>query len=283
MSNLISISEAALLLGKPNAVFADVRFVLGQPEAGRRAYEKGHIPGAVFFDLNADLSGPKAQHGGGHPLPPLDAFAHKLGAAGIGEETEVVVYDDQGGSIAARLWWTLKYLGHERVRLLAEGFSGWRDAGHPVTDELPAPAARTFVPCVNEALSADVEQVKAAIGREGAVLIDARKPAHYTGEDTSKYAKAGHIPGAINRFWEAGSPGGVFQGAEVQKARFGDIPADAEIIVYCGAGVTATPNVLALTEAGYSNVKLYVGSWSDWISYGVNPITTRYEDIRKDG
>ncbi|MFD2329093.1 sulfurtransferase [Cohnella sp. GCM10020058] len=282
MSNLISVREAAALLGKPNVVFADVRFVLGQPDEGRRAYGEGHIPGAVFFDLNADLSGPKEQHGGGHPLPPLDAFARKLGAAGIGEETEVVVYDDQGGSIAARLWWTLKYLGHERVRLLAEGYSGWSDAGHPVTRELPAPVARTFVARVNEALLADVRQVHAAIGREGAVLIDARKPAHYTGEDTSKYAKAGHIPGAINRFWEAGSPGGVFQGAEVQKARFEDIPVDAEIIVYCGAGVTATPNVLALTEAGYPNVKLYVGSWSDWVSYGDNPIATGNELVPKN-
>ncbi|MFC3798910.1 sulfurtransferase [Cohnella sp. GCM10012308] len=243
-----------------------------QPEAGRRAYEQDHIPGAVFFDLNADLSGPKEQHVGRHPLPPLEAFALKLGAAGIGEETEVVVYDDQGGSIAARLWWTLKYLGHERVRLLAEGYSGWRDAGHPVTDELSTPVARAFVPRVNEALLADVGQVRTAIGREGAVLIDARKPAHYTGEDTSKYAKAGHIPGAVNRFWEAGSPGGVFQGAAAQKARFKDIPADAEVIVYCGAGVTATPNVLALAEAGYRDVKLYVGSWSDWVSYSENPI-----------
>ncbi|RUS47342.1 sulfurtransferase [Cohnella sp. AR92] len=277
MSNIIAVSEAATHLGKSNVVFADVRFVLGQPEEGRRAYEESHIPGAVFFDLDADLSGPKQKHGGGRPVPPLDELARKLGAAGIGDDTDVIVYDDQGGSIAGRLWWTLKYLGHERVRLLAEGFSGWRDAGQPVTDELPVPAGKEFVVRTNEAIFADIEDVKAGAGKEGHVLIDSRKPDHFTGEDTSKYAKAGHIPGAINRFWEAGSPGGIFQSAEVQRERFKDLPAESEIIVYCGGGVTATPNVLALTEAGYKNVKLYVGSWSDWTSYDENPVAVGEE------
>lgn len=281
MSNLIGVSEAAALLGEANVVFADVRFVLGQPEAGKSSYEKSHIPGAIFVDLNEDLSGPKQKHGGGHPLPQVEAFARKLGAFGIGEDTDVIVYDDQGGSIAARLWWTLKYLGHERVRLLAEGFSGWRDAGYPVTDELPVTDKKTFVIRRNDALFADIEEVKAGIGKAGRVLIDSRRAPHYTGEDTSKYAKAGHIPGAINRFWEFGSPGGIFQGAAFQRERFSDLPLDSEIIVYCGAGVTATPNALALTEAGYENVKLYVGSWSDWISYEGNPLETGDEDAKK--
>ncbi len=277
MSNLISASEAVKLLGRPDTVFADVRFVLGEPEAGYAAYVRGHVPGAVFFDLNRDLSGPKEAHGGGHPLPPIGEFARKLGEAGIGEGTEVVVYDDQGGSIASRLWWMLKFVGHERVRLLAEGFSGWRKAGYPVTEELPRPKARTFVANVDESLVATMEDVKAGLGREDRVLIDSRVHRRYTGDDTTKYAKAGHIPGAINRYWEEGSPGGVFQGADAQKERFRDIPIEREIVVYCGAGVTACPNVLALTEAGYRNVKLYVGSWSDWISYESNPVAVGEE------
>ncbi|WP_138754523.1 sulfurtransferase [Paenibacillus sinopodophylli] len=279
MSNLINVEEAALLLGHSNVVFADVRFVLGQPEAGRCFFEAGHIQGALFFDLYEDLSGPKKEHGGGRPLPSVEEFARKLGEAGIDAETEVIVYDDQGGSIAARLWWTLKYLGHDRVKLLAEGFTGWLDAGHPVTNELSGPkVAKRFIPRVREELFVDIEQVKAGIGRKGRVLIDARKPAHFTGEDTSKYAKAGHIPSAINRFWEDGSPGGVFQDAAAQRARFKDLPLDSEIIVYCGAGVTATPNVLALTEAGYGNVRLYVGSWSDWVSYKGNLVAVGDEE-----
>ncbi|MBB6670401.1 sulfurtransferase [Cohnella nanjingensis] len=273
MSNLIAAAEAAERLGRPDAVFADVRFVLGEPEAGQAAYVRGHIPGAVFFDLNKDLSGPKETHGGGHPLPAMDEFARKLGEAGIDAGTEVIVYDDQGGSIAARLWWMLKHAGHERVRLLAEGFSAWRDAGFPVTAEPPRPIARTFVPRVDDRLRATVADVRAGLERrDRVVLVDSRIPRRYTGEDATKYAKAGHIPGAINRYWEDGSPGGVFLGAEAQWERFEGIPADRDIIVYCGAGVTACPNVLALTEAGYPNVRLYVGSWSDWISYEDNPI-----------
>ncbi|MFF2093110.1 sulfurtransferase [Paenibacillus sp. NPDC058174] len=274
MSYLISASEAYERLHDSNTVFADVRFVLGQPSAGEEAYRLGHIPGAVFFDLNHDLSGPKEEHGGGHPLPEADLFARKLGQAGIDEHTEVIVYDDQGGSIASRLWWMLKHAGHERVKLLADGFSGWQAGGFPVTTEIALPAAKKFVPRVNDSLQVTIEEVRAGIGAENRVLIDSRIHGRYTGEDTSKYLKAGHIPGAINHYWEDGSPEGVFLDAAHQRERFKSIPLDREIIVYCGAGVTACPNVLALTEAGYTDVKLYVGSWSDWTSYEENPVAT---------
>ncbi|MBJ6362576.1 sulfurtransferase [Paenibacillus sp. GCM10012307] len=277
MTNLIHSSEAVHRLHDPHTVFADVRFVLGEPSAGYAAYERGHIPGAVFFDLNEDLSGPKQEHGGGHPLPHPDLFAEKLGRAGIDSHTQVIVYDDQGGSIASRLWWMLKYAGHERVRLLNDGYSGWLANGYPVTSVSSRPEAKQFVPRWNERLQATISDVKAAMGKADSVLIDSRIHNRYTGEDTSKYLKAGHIPGAINHYWEDGSPDGLFLGAVEQRERFKAIPADCEIIVYCGAGVTACPNVLALTEAGYSHVKLYVGSWSDWISYEENPVATGEE------
>ncbi|BBH23274.1 thiosulfate sulfurtransferase [Paenibacillus baekrokdamisoli] len=282
MSNLITASEAFQQLKDPNTVIADVRFVLGEPAAGYNAYLLGHIPGAVFFDLNTDLSGPKMIHGGGHPLPHPDLFADKLGQAGIDEHTNVIVYDDQGGSIASRLWWMLKYAGHERVRLLSGGFSEWEAAGYPVDAELPQRAAKRFVNRFNESLLAAMSEVKNGIGQAGRVLIDSRVPERYTGKDTSKYAKAGHIPGAINHYWEEGSPSGVFLGASHQRERFRDIPADQEIIVYCGAGVTACPNILALTEAGFKNVKLYIGSWSDWISYEGNPVAVGEEKEQQD-
>ncbi|GGI45573.1 thiosulfate sulfurtransferase [Paenibacillus marchantiophytorum] len=277
MSNLITSSEAFARLGDPNVVFADVRFVLGELESGHEAYKLSHIPGAVFFDLNADLSGPKETHGGGHPLPHPDLFADKLGRASIDEHTEVIVYDDQGGSIASRLWWMLKHAGHERVKLLVGGFSGWLAEGYPVTDEASHSVLKRFVPRFDERWQASMADVKVGIGSEGRVLIDSRIPKRYTGEDATKYLKAGHIPGAINHYWENGSPDGRFLDANAQKERFRDIDTDREIIVYCGAGVTACPNVLALTEAGYTRVKLYVGSWSDWISYSENPIATGEE------
>ncbi|MFE4711656.1 sulfurtransferase [Paenibacillus sp. NPDC056722] len=277
MSNLIHSSEAVLRLNDPNTVFADVRFVLGEPSAGYEAYLQGHIPCAVFFDLNTDLSGPKEIHGGGHPLPDSAVFAEKLGQAGIDEEKEVIVYDDQGGSIASRLWWMLKHAGHEKVKLLSDGFSSWSQAGYPVTDEPSHPVGTKFSPRFNDSLQATITEVKTGIGQEQRVLIDSRIHDRYTGEDTSKYQKAGHIPGAINHYWEEGSPSGVFLDGIQQRERFKAIPADREIIVYCGAGVTACPNVLALTEAGYTDVKLYVGSWSDWVSYDENPIATGEE------
>jgi len=277
MSNLIDSSEAVLRLDDPNTVFADVRFVLGEPSAGYDAYLEGHVPGAVFFDLNKDLSGPKEVHGGGHPLPDTDQFASKLGLAGIDQHTDVIVYDDQGGSIASRLWWMLKHAGHERVKLLSDGFSGWQASGYPVTDELPQPVGKSFLPRPNYSLQATINDVKASIGATNSVLIDARIHKRYTGEDATKYLKAGHIPGAINHYWEEGSPSGVFLGAEAQRERFRAIAPDREVIVYCGAGVTACPNVLALTEAGYTNVRLYVGSWTDWTSYEDNPIATGEE------
>ncbi|MBB3114621.1 thiosulfate/3-mercaptopyruvate sulfurtransferase [Paenibacillus phyllosphaerae] len=274
MSNLISVSEAYRLLGDPSTVFVDVRFVLGEPEAGYQAYLRSHVPGAVFFDLNADLSGPKQEHGGGHPLPDIARFGAKLGSSGIDNDTHVIVYDDQGGSIAARLWWMLKHVGHERVQLLAEGYTGWVRAGYPVTDELPNPALKVYEAEINAALKVGMDDVRSGLRRAGRTLIDARVHERYTGADTSKYAKAGHIPGAVNYYWEEGSPNGVFLGGEQQRLRFRNITQDDEIIVYCGSGVTACPNVLALIEAGYTNVKLYVGSWNDWISYPDNPIET---------
>jgi thiosulfate/3-mercaptopyruvate sulfurtransferase len=277
MSNLIHSSEANLLIGHPNTVFADVRFVLGEASAGYSAYLEDHIPGAVFFDLNVDLSGAKQEHGGGHPLLDLDLFAAKLGQAGIDNLSEVIVYDDQGGSIASRLWWMLKHAGHDKVRLLSDGYRGWVTAGYPVTSEPSEPEVKSFFPRLRDELQATIEEVKDRIGKPNAILIDSRIHDRYTGENKTKYLKAGHIPGAINHYWEDGSPQGVFLGVDKQRKRFSKIPTDHEIIVYCGAGVTACPNVLALTEAGYEHVKLYVGSWSDWISYSENPIATGEE------
>ncbi|WP_248929172.1 sulfurtransferase [Paenibacillus hamazuiensis] len=258
-----------------HTVIVDCRFVLGNPDAGRRSYEEDHIPGAVYFDLEEDLSSPIKEHGGRHPLPDWDAFAKRLGEAGIGNESTVIAYDDQGGAMASRFWWMLKYLGHDRAYVLDGGYTKWKEAGYPVTEEPAAAHEASFIPHPQPHMLVGMEEVKQRIGRPETVLIDSRESKRYEGLEEPIDKVAGHIPGARNHFWKDSLNGqGGWKTAEEQRERFAGLPRDQEIIVYCGSGVTACPNVLALTEAGFTNVKLYAGSWSDWISYEENPIAT---------
>ena len=276
MKNIVSMRWVLARLYEPDLVIADCRFQLGNPDAGREAYEESRIPGAVYFDLEKDLSGPVGEHGGRHPLPDIEVLADKLGKAGIDETVRVVAYDDQGGAMAARFWWLLRYLGHEKVYVMDQGFTAWKEAGFPVTgDKPPIRVPKKFTPRVREDMLAGVEDVRRAV-REGTdVLIDSREGPRYRGEVEPLDKAAGHIPGAINQFWKEGiGDGGAWKSPEEQRARFAGLKPDDRIIVYCGSGVTACPNVLALEEAGFTNVRLYAGSWSDWISYPDHPIAT---------
>lgn len=278
MNNIVTMAWVKEQIGAPDVVIADCRFVLGKPEAGREAYEASHIPGAVYLDLEKDLSAPVDEHGGRHPLPDIFDLTLALSRAGISNETKVVAYDDQGGAMASRLWWLLKYLGHEQVYVMDEGFSAWTNAGHPVTDEVIEPAPVKFLAVVEHTMLVEMDQVQELLGKEGVTLIDSREAPRYRGEVEPIDRVAGHIPGAINRFWKDGltASGSWKHGAE-QAERFADLDKSRDIIVYCGSGVTATPNVIALQEAGFTNVKLYAGSWSDWISYSENPVATGEE------
>nr|WP_216855443.1 sulfurtransferase [Paenibacillus alba] len=262
-------------LGEANIVIADCRFALGQPDSGRQLYEKEHIAGAVYVDLEKDLSGAKMAHGGRHPLPDLGAFSILVGNLGIDGTKTVVAYDDQGGAMASRLWWMLKFLGHSEVYVLDQGYTAWKTAGYPVTDEEPAVFPRTFSPKVQRSMLASMDEVKDKLGRPGTVLVDSREERRYLGLEEPIDAVAGHIPGARNYFWKGvlGENGAWLSAAE-QEQHFAALRDAEDIIVYCGSGVTACPNVLGLSEAGFDNVKLYSGSWSDWISYEDNPIAT---------
>lgn len=257
-------------------VLVDCRFQMGQPQAGRDAYAAGHLPGAVYMDLEEDLSGPVGIHGGRHPLPDLGVLSLKLGQRGIDRSMPVIVYDDQGGAMASRLWWMLRFMGHEQVRLLDGGFSRWQAAGYPVTTEpAGAPVAKVFGGRVRNMQLVVMEDVQQKLEWPGTVLIDSREPKRYLGEEEPIDKKAGHIPGALNRFWKDNLTGdGLWKNVEALKERFASISPDQEIIVYCGSGVTACPNLLALAEAGRPDAKLYLGSWSDWISYEENPVAT---------
>ena len=260
----------------PSLRVMDARFTLGQPQAGFQAYRQGHIPGAVFLDLERDLSGPVRpdRRGGRHPLPNPDVLAAKLGALGVGNSHSIVAYDDPSGGqgfYAAHLRWLLQYLGHERVRVLDGGLPAWVAAGGVLETSIPNHQSARFHPQPRPEMIVDANAV--AFRSDQTVLIDSRAGARYRGELEPIDPKAGHIPGAINRDWSAGlNADGRWKTAEEQRARFDGL--EGELILYCGSGVSACGNLLALELAGVNNAKLYAGSWSDWVSQPERPVAT---------
>lgn len=262
-------------LYEPDLVIIDCRFSMGDTQAGRIAYEEDHIPGAVYFDLELDLSSPISQHGGRHPLPDMDKFIKTLERNGINNESRIIAYDDQGGAMAARLWWLLQYLGHSATYVMNEGFSNWKKSGYPVSDKQPIRIPQSFTAEIQHGVVVNMEYVKKATVDPSTLLIDSREPNRYLGLEEPIDTVAGHIPSAINLFWkELLDDNGQWKSTIELQDHFKDIPKDQEIIVYCGSGITACPNILALSDAGYTRVKLYAGSWSDWISYEDNEIAT---------
>ncbi|WIY62727.1 sulfurtransferase [Bacillus arachidis] len=252
----------------------DCRFDLANPNWGREQYEKEHIPHALYFDLNLDLSSSITEHGGRHPLPDIQDFAEKLSQAGIDEHTTVVAYDSQAGAMASRLWWLLTYVGHQKTYLLNGGFPAWKEQNLSTTAEAPTIERKKFIPNVQDNMLVTMEDVKEKIRTNADVtLIDSREPRRYAGVEELVDPKAGHIPTAENYFWKDGiTAEGQFKNKNEQEERFHHLNKEKETIVYCGSGVTACPNILALQTAGFRNVKLYAGSWSDWISYPENQI-----------
>ncbi|HDX9576667.1 TPA: sulfurtransferase [Bacillus pseudomycoides] len=252
----------------------DCRFDLANPNWGREQYDEAHIPFALYFDLNKDLSSSVTKHGGRHPLPNIEEFSRKLSQAGIDEHTTVVAYDSQGGAMASRLWWLLTYLGHNKAYVLNGGFSAWQEQNFEVTNEMAVFAPKTFVPSVQQDIVVTMEELQAKISKHADItLIDSREPKRYAGLEELVDKEAGHIPTAQNCFWKDGvTESGAFKERKEQGNRFTHLNKKKETIVYCGSGVTACPNVLTLKMAGFTNVKLYVGSWSDWISYPENEI-----------
>lgn len=265
-------------LHDPQVVIADCRFALTDPNLGRQQYQAGHIPGAYYFDLNQDLSSPVAPHGGRHPLPDPDQLAHKLAAAGIRsgnhqEPTLVVAYDDSRFGFAARFWWLLRYLGHDQVALLDGGFKGWQTAGYPVTPAIPDAKPGQFTPQLRSDWVVDMDTVKAQKDLPGVALVDSREGDRYRGEREPIDPIAGHIPGAVNYPWQTVTDEqGNAHPAMLQQQRWADLTQAEEILVYCGSGVTACVNLLALELAGLPAGKLYAGSWSDWCSYPNNAV-----------
>lgn len=278
-TTLISVEGLAQFINEPNWVVVDCRFWLDETEKGRIAYQDAHIPGAVYAHLDEDLSGQIVPgKTGRHPLPEVDRFVQKLGSWGIGAESQVVVYDDRGGMIAARLWWMLRWLGHENVALLDGGLPAWLDEGQSVTAEITTPVAQTFTPEPNVEMQFTADDVLQYFGDPGSILVDSRAPERYRGEVEPIDAVPGRIPGAVNYFWGTNlDPHGRVQLKQVLRGRFesifGDIPAE-RVTFYCGSGVTAAFNVLAVTHAGLGMPRIYPGSWSEWIADPDRPTTS---------
>ncbi|WP_312472936.1 sulfurtransferase [Neobacillus sp.] len=261
-------------LNENNVRIVDCRFSLAESQKGKIEYLHQHVPGAVFFDLEKDLSGTVGEHGGRHPLPNVVELVSKLENAGISDDTTIIAYDNGEGAYAARFWWLLHYLGHEHVYVLDGGFNGWLNENYPLTANIPSYEKADFHVNLKSELIATVEEVKEVVEKQqlNKMLIDSREEKRYLGLEEPIDKKAGHIPGAINKPWMEGLKGSKYLSAEEQRQRFSDVDANQQIIVYCGSGVTATPNFLALKEAGFEKVKLYAGSFSDWISYEENKV-----------
>ena len=272
-----ALSRSLLQNDPADLVIVDCRHDLANPDFGKDAYATSHLPGARFMHLDRDLSGPLTGKNGRHPLPEAAQLAARLGELGLGNDTQVVVYDDAGGMFAARLWWLMRWLGHTRVAVLDGGMQAWGRAGGALTREVPKCAPREFL------LRAGVEWVGASwllghLGREDVLLIDARSPDRFRGDNETLDPVAGHIPGARNRFFRNNlERDGSFKPSAVLREEFLETMgghAAAEVIHQCGSGVTACHNLLAMEVAGLTGSRLYPGSWSEWCADSARPVAT---------
>ena len=270
---LIETAELRAALGDARHVIVDCRYDLSDPDAGRRAWIEGHIPGAVYAHLHDDLSGPPLTDHGRHPLPGAGAMQALFGRLGIGNDSRVTVYDDAGGSIAARLWWMLRYMGHESVALLNRGWQGWLADGFEVETGEQRAEPREFRGRPRPELLVVLDQVNSA-----GTLIDSRDPARYRGEHEPLDPAAGHIPGAKNHFWKGNldAAGAMLAPDRIRTGMLaaGFAPDPGRTVFYCGSGVTACLNVLAAVHAGLPMPRLYAGSWSEWCRDPARPVQT---------
>ena len=275
-----TIDAAALkaLIGRPAVAVLDCRFDLAAPEAGRQAYLRQHIPTARYADLNRDLSGPPSADSGRHPLPQPERIGARLAELGVGDGSQVIAYDDANGSIAARAWWLLRWLGHERVAVLDGGFKAWIAAGGALEsgEPPPPPPASVFTPRVGPSAVVSTPELIEALGNPQHLLVDARAAERFAGAVEPLDPVAGHVPGAVNHPFSANlnSDGCFLPPAQLRRLwleRLGGIP-PAGVMAMCGSGVTACHNLLALEMADLKGGKLYAGSWSEWIRDPGRPV-----------
>jgi thiosulfate/3-mercaptopyruvate sulfurtransferase len=268
-TTLISTQTLAQQHHNADWVIVDCRFSLADTEAGAKAYRHGHIPNARYAHLDKDLSSQITDFTGRHPLPNFASLAKKLGDWGISNNSQIVAYDDAGGAFAGRLWWLLRCMGHDKVAVLDGGIKQWQKQGLPITTTLPKVKSTTFRPYLNEAVWLNAIQVQNSMAKKSIYLIDARTPERYRGEQEPIDPVAGHIPYALNRAFQLNlDSNGLFLPPEQLRQQFKQLigsTAPEQVVHYCGSGVTACHNLLAMEHAGLTGSKLYAGSWSEWI------------------
>ncbi len=276
---LIDVAELRAQLAQPAWRVVDCRFDLMQPAKGQEEYGRGHIPGASYANLDNDLAGRVSDSTGRHPLPSATDFAETLGGWGIDNSSQVVVYDGGSGAIAARLWWMLKWVGHEQVAVLNGGFAAWQDAGYEVSDSVESVAALSFRAQANPDLTVSTRELEEAmLAGNSPLIVDARDGARFAGEREPIDSVAGHVPGAVNHpFSESIDANGALKSREeLRQGWSGVLGADTDLswVSMCGSGVTACHLALSAALAGYCLPRLYVGSWSEWIRDPARPVAT---------
>jgi thiosulfate/3-mercaptopyruvate sulfurtransferase len=278
MTQRIDVHSLVQRLEEPGVRVFDVRFSLEQPDQGRSEFAAAHIPGARYLHLDEDLSSQVVPgETGRHPLPDPEQLAALLRRAGINQDTLVIAYDDGPGLFASRLWWLLRWMGHEQVQILDGGLKAWQAANLPTTQETPRPVAEgNFVARADNSKLIDADEILHRQDDPALQLLDARGPARFTGEAEPMDPIAGHIPGAANLPCAANvSANGSWLDSEQLRKRFEPwLQADTELVSYCGSGVTACHNILAAVEAGLAEPRLYAGSWSHWITDPNRPVAT---------
>jgi thiosulfate/3-mercaptopyruvate sulfurtransferase len=282
LTALVSGEILAQHLDDPDWVVFDCRHELSDPGRGRADYAKSHLPGARFVHLDEDLSSSRTGTNGRHPLPDPALLAEKLGRAGVDSRKQVIAYDAQGGLFAARLWWLLRWLGHLPVAVLDGGWNQWAAENRLQTTELPRPRQARFSGKPDRSW-VDTKFVRSHLGDAGLVLLDARAPDRFRGENETLDPVGGHIPGARNRhFRDNLDASGRFKPAAALRKEFSGVLGDTtpdQAVHYCGSGVSACHNLLALELAGLHGGRLYAGSWSEWSADSSRPVATGARDV----
>jgi thiosulfate/3-mercaptopyruvate sulfurtransferase len=272
---LVNSDILAQHLADPDWVVFDCRHDLTDPARGRTDYASSHIPGARFLHLDRDLSAPKTGKNGRHPLPDPRMLVKKLGRAGVDSRKQVVAYDAQGGSMAARLWWLLRWLGHLPVAVLDGGWNQWISEGWPQTAEIPKPKRARFAGKPSR-IWVSARYVRAHLGDARTVLVDARAPDRFRGRNETLDPVGGRIPGARNRFYRDNlDANGRFKASETLRREFAEVLEGSDprsVVNYCGSGVSACHNLLAMEYAGLRGARLYPGSWSEWCAAPSRPV-----------
>ena len=276
---LIDVQTLQSRLGSTGWVIVDCRFNLFDTEAGRTAYNQGHIPGARYAHLDEDLSSPVTASSGRHPLPDVHTLTQTLGGWGVADDSQVVAYDDSGGATAARLWWLLRWLGFNQCAVLDGGIQAWQAPGYEVTSEVPQVQTTTFTAKPNHDLWMSTAAIVANLNSAADLVIDARANIRYRGEKEPIDPVAGHIPGAINLPLDENLRDGLFLPTAELRQRFQTALQQhnytpEQVIHMCGSGVTACHNMLAMEVAGLTGSRIYVGSWSEWVRDASRPIAT---------